>query len=209
MFEVAVGSALRRALEAAVEAAVAAGDGDAKVRLLELIERGSVPCGELAELCRAWGSEVSVSEALSGLEFKFKDRETRKPSPEFQAQLARLRALQQEQEYQQIVKNRDLAITTESEATPAQINREIKEQVTTVFNIIISVISVVVAIWYWSRTSAGLAIHHRIFLCMFFGILVLVAEVVVYSSYLSKIEEAKASEKSKKEHKKLVQKYVF
>lgn len=43
MFEVAVGSALRRALEAAVEAAVAAGDGDAKVRLLELIERGSVP----------------------------------------------------------------------------------------------------------------------------------------------------------------------
>ena len=67
----------------------------------------------------------------------------------------------------------------------------------------------VVAIWYWTGSSSNLALHYRVITCLFFGILVLIAEVVVYNSYLNKIEDAKKRERTKKETKKVVKKIVL
>ena len=63
--------------------------------------------------------------------------------------------------------------------------------------------SVAYAIWYWTETSWGLPLSYRVLLSVFFGILVLVAEVVVYMGYLNKIEDARTRERKKKEVKKL------
>lgn len=46
-------------------------------------------------------------------------------------------------------------------------------------------------------------------LCLFFGILILVAELVVYNSYLRKISDAKEKERAKIEKKKVVKEIVI
>ena len=158
-------------------------------------------------------SEVSLKELMTSLDFKFKDK--RKPgenyTTEFKEQLNKLRLMQQENEYQKLV-NKEKEHSSlvhvkegdELELSPAQINKQIKEQVTTIFNILLSVVSVVFAIWYWTGTSMRVEVQYRILLCLFFGILVLVAEVVVYNSYLNKIDAAKQKERRKKEKKKVI-----
>lgn len=88
--------------------------------------------------------------------------------------------------------------------SPAKASKDLKDQVTTIVNIIISVVSVVYALWYWTGTSMQASLGHRVLICLFFGILVLVAEVVVYMGYLSRVEEARNKERKKKEVKKIV-----
>lgn len=91
--------------------------------------------------------------------------------------------------------------------TPLQEHKQVKSQITTIFNIFISVASVTYAVWYWTYSSMRLSDAYRILLCLFFGLLVLIAEVVVYMSYLNKVEEAKIKERSKKEIKKVVKSF--
>ncbi|KAH3899723.1 Vph2p SCDLUD_004009 [Saccharomycodes ludwigii] len=172
------------------------------------------------------------------LEWKFKEtpKPGSNYSPEFKAQLETLRARQQEVEYQNMVTggfigdNNDNSsggnrtITNrfkkgiyadksinyndidDEELSLVEINRQIKEQLTTVFNIIISVISVVWAVWYWA--GKYVSVEYKVLLCLFFGILVLVADIVVYNSYLRKINEAKKVERSKKEKKRITKKII-
>lgn len=129
---------------------------------------------------------------------------------EFLEQMARLRQMQKEEEYQRLI-NPAPAYTslyeeklTEKELTPAQENKQLKSHITTIFNILISVASVMYAIWYWTNSLWGLPVGHRVLMSLFFGLLVLIAEVVVYMSYLDKIEQAKVTERRKKEVKKVV-----
>ncbi|XBW37221.1 hypothetical protein QEN19_002803 [Hanseniaspora menglaensis] len=76
-----------------------------------------------------------------------------------------------------------------------EIHKEIKEQLTTIFNIFITVISCVVACWYW---TPYVNIHYRLFLCIFVGILVLIADVVVYNSFQKNIKNSELEKKKKK-----------
>ena len=151
--------------------------------------------------------QCSIKELLKPLEFEFKPKAVRGShySEDFKKNLEFLKYQEQELEYQSMVKRSKsvFSLQEEDELTPSQINKQIKEQVTTVFNVLVSVISVVVAIWYWTGSSTNFPIHVRLLLCLFFGILVLVADVVVYNSYLKKLEEAKVKEKTKVEKKKV------
>ena len=127
----------------------------------------------------------SIREMLRPFKFQFKPKNVRGShySEDFKKNLEFLKYQQQEYEYQTIVKrNKPIySLRDEDELTPSQINKQIKEQVTTVFNVLVSVVSVVVAIWYWTGTSTNFPVHVRLLLCLFFGILVLVADVVVYN----------------------------
>ncbi|CAI4963709.1 ANL_collapsed_G0032610.mRNA.1.CDS.1 [Saccharomyces cerevisiae] len=155
----------------------------------------------------------SIKELLKPLEFEFKPKAVRGShySEDFKKNLEFLKYQEQELEYQSMVKRSKsvFSLQEEDELTPSQINKQIKEQVTTVFNVLVSVISVVVAIWYWTGSSTNFPIHVRLLLCLFFGILVLVADVVVYNSHLKKLEEAKVKEKTKVEKKKVLSKITL
>lgn len=198
-----------------------AGSAGGCERVDEILATGRVTCRELYEYMsdsRSLWAGVPKHEVMRGLRFcKSAGRERESGySPEFRRELERLRAQVAESEYQDMVKHGRLNMAgpenggdDEGELSPSQMNKQIKEEVTTVFNIIISVVSVVVAVWFWSRNSHILSPHHRVLLCLFFAILVLVAEVVVYSSYLRKIGEARRSERTKKERKRVVKKIVI
>lgn len=155
----------------------------------------------------------SIKELLKPLEFEFKPKAVRglHYSEDFKKKLEFLKYQEQELEYQSMVKRSKsvFSLQEDDELTPSQINKQIKEQVTTVFNVLVSVISVVVAIWYWTGSSTNFPVHVRLLLCLFFGILVLVADVVVYNSYLKKLEEAKVKEKTKVEKKKVLSKITL
>lgn len=87
--------------------------------------------------------------------------------------------------------------------------KEVKHQITTIFNIMITVGSVGYAVWYWSGSSMRLGNGTRVLLSLFFSILVLIAEVVVFGSYLRKIDEAKIKEKGLVEKKQVIETLVI
>lgn len=135
--------------------------------------------------------------------------ESKPKSKEFIQLMERLRREQKEKEYKKLVSPKQQFETlydnsNEEIITPSQMNKELKSNLTTIVNILISVGSVVYAIWYWTESSWGLPNSYRVLLCLFFGILVLVAEVVVYMGYINKIEDARTKEQNKKEVKKVI-----
>lgn len=145
-----------------------------------------------------------------------KTRIYRPPKPEvapktkeYLKTMQRLQLEQKEKEYQRLV-NPSPEFQTLYEPTKGstisagQAHKELKSHITTMFNILISVASVVYAIWYWTATSWRLQDSYRVLLCLFFGLLVLVAEVVVYMGYLNRVEEARVRERKKKEIKRVV-----
>ncbi|KAI5967579.1 VPH2 [Candida margitis] len=131
---------------------------------------------------------------------------------EFLKMMEKLRLEAQEAEYRKLI-NPDPEHTTlydtsnQEYVSPVQAHKELKNQLTTIVNVFISVGSVSYAVWYWTASSWGLRDSYRVLLTVFFGLLVLVAEVVVYMGYLNKIEEARAKESKKKEVKKVIKTY--
>lgn len=92
----------------------------------------------------------------------------------------------------------------EDALTPAQEIKVVREQLTTILNIGISVASVAYALWYCSGTYFLWPLPARTLLALFGAILVLVAETVVYLSYKGKVRDARAKERAKVEHKTLL-----
>ncbi|CAK9436821.1 uncharacterized protein LODBEIA_P13430 [Lodderomyces beijingensis] len=136
----------------------------------------------------------------------------RPKTKEFVRQMERLRVEAREQEYKRLVNKTPefgtLYENTDQEyISPAKAHKELKNQLTTIVNIGVSVGSVSYAIWYWTGSSWGLKESYRALLTIFFGLLILVAEVVVYMGYINKIEEAKAKEHSKREVKKVLRSF--
>lgn len=131
----------------------------------------------------------------------------RPKTAEFMKSMKKLRLEAKESEYQRLVNPTPEFNTLyetkydEHAPTPAQAHKELKSHIATIFNVFISVASVVYAIWYWTDSSWGLKDSYRVLLCVFFGLLILVAEVVVYMGYLNKISEARTKERTKKEVK--------
>lgn len=126
----------------------------------------------------------------------------RQYTPEFQSQLNKLQKKLDEEEYQELI-NRGKYKLDEDYISPSEFAKEVKSQITTIVNILVSVLSVVYAIWYWTD-NYQFNQAYRVLLCLFFGILILVAEVVVFNSYIRKIDEAKIKERKKKEVKKII-----
>ncbi|ANB15984.1 Vph2p [Sugiyamaella lignohabitans] len=128
-------------------------------------------------------------------------------SEEFLKQMERLRNEEAEREYQRMINPElALAISSGSESVPSigQEAKQLKEQLSAIVNIMVSVASVAAAIWYWSGSSAGFSTPTRTLLSLFGAITVLIAEVVVYLRYKVRVEEAKVLERNKKEKKSIV-----
>ncbi|QFZ28910.1 putative vacuolar ATPase assembly integral membrane protein [Clavispora lusitaniae] len=159
------------------------------------------PCSSLLELVRSTRMVIPNKNTRN---------ETIPKTKEFLESMELLKLKAKEEEYRKLVgtsTDMNFVFTHDPNEEPFNPSREIKQtrsHVTTIFNIFISVGSVVYAIWYWTDTSWKIKDSYRVLLCLFFGLLILVAEVVVYIGYLNKIEDARIKEKEKKEIKKVV-----
>ncbi|KAF4814557.1 hypothetical protein CGCTS75_v013310 [Colletotrichum tropicale] len=150
------------------------------------------------------------------------------PSDEYKALMARLRREEEERTYQRMLKQPS-RMEAFSQQFPnassrahvfAEVNRPMREsdngddevtfgdvqkQVIVILNFLLSVVGVGATIWiaarWWSLTS-------RIFLTMGGCIVVLIAEVAVYSGYVWRMTEAKASRKEPKEIREVMQTWV-
>ncbi|CAR22496.1 VPH2-like protein [Lachancea thermotolerans] len=198
MFGIKLNSTLTKLLERL--------EGNAEAQ--DILEKGSISMKALLAFHSEHWSHVGVKELLTPLDFAFKKVPERGTAytDEFKEHLEKLRSEQEEKDYQAMVRRDGLGAMLEDreELTPAQMAKQVKEQITTVFNVLVSVVSVVFAVWYWTGSSTHMEPPTRVLLCLFGGILVLVADVVVYNSYLRKIEEARVRERSKKERKTVV-----
>ncbi|KAH3680572.1 hypothetical protein WICMUC_000246 [Wickerhamomyces mucosus] len=158
---------------------------------------------------------IQLKDFIKGLKFYSSPKFKPSYSKEFQQSLDLIKLKLEEESYQKLINNYKSSTSkkfndwnnNDEILTPHQINKQINEQLTTILNIFISVGSVVYAIWYWTKNYNNLPF--RILLCLFFGILILIAEVVVYNSYLNKISKARKLERNKKEIKKVVDTIVF
>jgi len=151
------------------------------------------------------------------------------PSAEYKALMARLRREEEERTYQRMMKQPSRTDNF-SQQVPgaasrahafAEVNRPMREadngddevtlgdvqkQVMVIFNFLVSIVGVAATIWIASRWWTVTA---RIFLTLAGSILVLVAEVAVYSGYVWRMTEAKASRKEPEEIKEVMQTWVL
>ncbi|KZL82628.1 vacuolar h+-atpase assembly protein [Colletotrichum incanum] len=151
------------------------------------------------------------------------------PSAEYKALMARLRREEEERTYQRMMKQPS-RMETFSQQFPsaasrahafAEVNRPMREsdngddevtlgdvqkQMMVILNFLISIIGVAATIWiaarWWNITA-------RIFLTLAGSILVLIAEVAVYSGYVWRMTEAKAKRKEPEEIKEVMQTWVL
>ncbi|KAG5367329.1 Vacuolar ATPase assembly integral membrane protein [Yarrowia sp. C11] len=143
--------------------------------------------------------------------------EKKKKTREFMRILETQKRLLEEADYQQLLVDKsapeittrglnDHLVHAEDVSAPSisQQTKQLKHQMTTIFNIGLSVVSVSYAIWYWTKSSAGMGVSARALLAIWGGLLILVAEVVVYGRYVRKTTEARVTERKKKETKQIV-----
>ena len=152
---------------------------------------------------------------------------------EYKALMSRLRAEEREKEYRTLLKRGDAEGGVDGIGSYAfiaggndaarlagsvgQTAKEVKHQLTTIVNILITVISAGYAVWYWSGNSMGLSrdtggasnMGIRVLLSLFAAVLVLIAEVVVFGGYLRKVDDARTKENALVEDRSVVQTIVI
>ncbi|EFQ34144.1 hypothetical protein CGRA01v4_09728 [Colletotrichum graminicola] len=151
------------------------------------------------------------------------------PSAEYKALMAHLRREEEERTYQRMMKqssrtdnfSQQVPGTASRAHAFAEVNRPMREadngddevtlgdvqkQVMVIFNFLVSIVGVAATIWIASRWWSVTA---RIFLTLAGSILVLVAEVVVYSGYVWRMTEAKANREEPEEIKEVMQTWVL
>lgn len=108
-------------------------------------------------------------------------------SKDFIELMEKLRNDEAEREYQQM-----LGKPTSQQPTVVdpQEMKDMKEQLTTVVNIMISIFSVGFAVWYWSSSISD---SYRVLLAVFGSIVTAIAEAVVYLGYRRRLNEARES----------------
>lgn len=106
--------------------------------------------------------------------------------------MARLKRDEEEREYKR------LAGLTGTEKTNLQaVTKEVNEQLTTIFNVLVSVVAVAWAFWYW---CSSWYLGARILAALFAGIVVAIAEVVVLNGYHRRLNEGKTRKALKEKH---------
>lgn len=192
--------------------------------------RGWITHKDLIKLYRMHVSKLKKSkirqdhtllEFLSGSKIYKEPVVGQKKTPEFITLMEQLRLKQKELEYQKMV-NDDLAsgnlhrmIELERERregvdySPSKVAKEVKSQLSTVINILFTTVSVAYAIWYWTGSSTNMSLEWRVLCSLFFTLLALVAEVVVFSGYVRKIRVARFEERHKQEKEVVVESISF
>lgn len=151
---------------------------------------------------------IALIDVMKNISVYVAPKQQPKPkSPEYLELMKRLSQKQKEQEYQELIGN--TKVEEGEYLTPSYEAKAVKEQLSTIVNILISVASVFWAVWHWSGSSTRMPLSWRTLLSLFTSILVLVAEVVVYTRYKAKVEDARTIERNKKEKKQVVNSYEF
>lgn len=149
----------------------------------------------------------------------------KKPTPEYKALMARLRAEEEARVYNRMLNPDPLAKTQTfsqrfpNAATPFSLSTpydqvdeddlsydEVHRQIILIINVLVSVVACAVFIWVAARHWS---VPKRLGLSMGGSGVVAIAEVVVYSGYVRAVAEAKKKEKKKPEIKKIVQSWVI
>lgn len=147
------------------------------------------------------------------------------PSPEYKALMARLRRQEETRSYERMINRRPPNETFQDRfpyaaAAFAEVNKpisaedlgdddtdfnEVHRQVTLIINFLVSIAGVAATLWiaarWWSVSS-------RLFLTLGGSILVAIAEVVVYSGYMWRMEEGKKKDKKAKEVKEVMESWT-
>ncbi|TWU74330.1 hypothetical protein ED733_005978 [Metarhizium rileyi] len=147
------------------------------------------------------------------------------PTEEYKALMARLRHQEAQRAYDRMV-NPPPKVETFSDRFPTsaqafyQVNRpinasdlgddevtltEVHRQVMLIINFLVSILGVAGTLWVISRWWS---LPARIFLTMGGSIVVAIAEVAVYSSYMWRMDQAKHKQKAAKEFKQIVNTWV-
>ncbi|AET38193.1 Vph2p Ecym_2467 [Eremothecium cymbalariae DBVPG len=185
------------------------GDLDASLAL----QQGWISFQSLERLNRQYFTardDFSGGECMQGLRFRVEPRRKKggRYTEEFRRQLEELRVLEQEREYWRLI-GKDEEDYNKGRDSLLQINKQIKEQIAAVFNILLTVFGVTYGVWYVSGTSVVLDLHVRVLLCLFAGIVVLIADVAMYNMYGRKIEEAREVERTIKEEKRVITELII
>lgn len=144
-------------------------------------------------------------------------------TPEYHALMARLRAEEEARSYERML-NPPLTRETFTQRFPSSRNRmpehftigvdevddvsyeEVHRQIILIINVLISIVCVAVFVWVAARHWS---VGKRLGLSMVSSLAVAIAEVVVYSGYVRKVQEAKTAEKKKPEIKEIVASWVL
>lgn len=170
-------------------------------------ERGWITTNDLLYVQKKYLRHIPLSILLKGLEPYFDSKpKKRNYSPEFQAQLDKLRLKLEEDEYQQMVNRGKTKLEgDDTYKSPAQVWKEVNSYITNIINVLVTVFAVVWALWTWtSYNPTVFKLHYRVLICFFGGLLALVADVVVLNAFFRKINEAKSKERNKIEIKKVI-----
>ncbi|CAN6635185.1 vacuolar ATPase assembly integral membrane protein Vph2p [Trichomonascus vanleenenianus] len=149
---------------------------------------------------------ISMRELLKNTEVFFDPKPQPRPkTKEFLELLERMKIQEQETEYQKLLHHDYEPGNEEDNITVGQAAKEVKEQLSTIVNIVISVASVAWALWYWTDSSMkSLSLASRTLISLFGGLVILIAEVVIYSRYKFKVQDARTVERSKREKTQII-----
>lgn len=127
-----------------------------------------------------------LTEVLQGTEVYIDPQPV--PPPKTKAYVDLMARLKREEEEREYKKLTGLANSDEKMNLQA-VTKEVNEQLTTIFNVLVSVVAVAWAFWYW---CSSWYLGARILAALFAGIIVAIAEVVVLNGYYRRLGEGKA-----------------
>ncbi|KTW27667.1 hypothetical protein T552_02107 [Pneumocystis carinii B80] len=121
-----------------------------------------------------------------------------------QNHLLKMHSIAQEIDYQRLIgihdpyyKNKELSKTE---------LRLIKNQIFTIINILVTIFSIIIAIWIWCKNWN---IPMRIIAALSSGILIAIAEIVLYNHYLSSIKKRQDFQRNKPIKKEIINSIKF
>ena len=135
---------------------------------------------------------------------------------DYEALMARLRREEEEKKYSKLMKpsltglgasklTSGVAGSSVNEADEITFS-DISRQLALIFNFLLSIVACSAAVW---MVSSHWTAPQRLGLSMCAGIVVAVAEVVVYTGYLRRVQEAKQRDQKKVERKEIVETWVI
>lgn len=197
-----------------------------------IVQCGRITFTELQLVCKdEVKNEHLLLECLADTVPIFSVEEKRKKSPEYVALMERLRAEVAEREYRALLADRrggstkipvetidavgKYAFLSEKSShenhDTGSVAKTVKQQLAAVVNVAVTVAAVSFAVWRWSeRLSGGKDdIGTRALLSIAAGLLVLVADTVIFGGYLRRVDDARERERALPERKAVVDTVVI
>ncbi|QSL64494.1 hypothetical protein MERGE_001795 [Pneumocystis wakefieldiae] len=113
--------------------------------------------------------------------------------------LSKMRSIAEEMNYQRLIGIQD-PYCKNKELSRSEL-RLIKNQIFTIINILVSIFSIIIAIWIWCKSWA---IPMRIIAALSSGLVIAIAEIVVYNHYLSSIQKRQEFERKRPAKKEII-----